>query len=123
MAVVRAMVFWMIWMVSWHVIRGGIGCGLWLLFVCLVVMRRLSVMMGSVVLSWVRSHMVNICSTPFLSIVYAWSSRRRFVEVRGMHFQGRALWSCWSSVVASCVLLSSWSRALFDSLRYCCGAG
>ena len=51
MAVVRAMVFWMIWMVSWHVIRGGIGCGLWLLFVCLVVMRRLSVMMGSVVLS------------------------------------------------------------------------
>ena len=46
-------------------------------------MRRLSVMMGSVVLSWVRSHMVNICSTPFLSIVYAWSRSRRFSEVRG----------------------------------------
>jgi len=80
-------------------------------------------MTGSIVLFWMRSHMVNICSTPFLNFVYAWSSRRRFSEVRGMHFHGWDSWTCCISAVSMCVLLSSWSRASVASLRYCCGLG
>ena len=94
-------------MVSWHVILGGTGCCLFGLFVFLVVMRCLSMMTGSFVLCCVRSHMVKICSTPFLSMVYAWSMRRRFAEVRGIHFHVAACWFCFSCVVAMCVLWSS----------------
>ena len=52
-----------------------------MLVVYCVVMRCLSMMMWSHEMFWVSSHMVNICSMTFLKLVYARSSRRRFMAV------------------------------------------
>ena len=103
MASMRALVLLMCCIVSWLVRMCGIGGGLMVLVVYCVIMCCLSVLTGSRELFWVSSHMVKICSIPCRRLVYAWSSRRRFLAVRGIHDQYREFGSFCSMLVAICV--------------------
>ena len=103
MASMQALMLLMCCIVSWIGRLGGVGGGLVMFLVCCVIMRCLSVLTGSREMFWVSSHMVNICSIPCRKLVYAWSSRRRFLAVRGIHDQGWEFGSFCSMVVDICV--------------------